>query len=322
MFELKVERQVQDGSVRLSWCLDPETTKLLKEHANEEPRILFVTTAGSKRSEARVLAPLDGVMQRVPLSYPGSNTILSAIVWRSDGSNALVDTCLAQYRGGYSTDMVSYADKEPIIMTSQFGDNGYLRGVFGPKIEVNMPTGAFAKEPPAWERRWVDWLYKEKALDQCVYRKRRMLAYTAQPFIGLVWLGVRALWLFAVSILAVGFLAVGFYDLAFKYATNDAISELWDLGNISREKNYWRLLWQTFETIILKRDAEALRQRRKQEERERKVRKEAARTARLHQMYESLLCESGAPAPILSPVKRVIFLFWDIKAMFCKPFVG
>ena len=46
-----------------------------------------------------------------------------------------------------------------------------------------MPAGLFAKEPSALEKSWVNHFFRSKSPDQCSFRRRRMFAYTVQPFI-------------------------------------------------------------------------------------------------------------------------------------------
>jgi hypothetical protein len=50
-------------------------------------------------------------------------------------------------------------------------------------IDIDMPSGCFAKEPSDWEKNWVNFFFKNKAVDQCEFRRRRMLAYPVQPFV-------------------------------------------------------------------------------------------------------------------------------------------
>jgi hypothetical protein len=44
-------------------------------------------------------------------------------------------------------------------------------------VDVDIPKECFAREPSDLEKRWVNWLYMSKTVDQCEFRKRRLFAY-------------------------------------------------------------------------------------------------------------------------------------------------
>jgi hypothetical protein len=68
-------------------------------------------------------------------------------------------------------------------------------------IDVDIPGDCFAKEPSDFEKGWVNFFYKEKAVDQCEFRKRRMIAYTFQPISFLLCLLVFCIGRFSATII-------------------------------------------------------------------------------------------------------------------------
>ena len=67
-------------------------------------------------------------------------------------------------------------------------------------MSVSVPAGAFAKEPPQWEKNWVNYWFRQKPQDQCEYRRRRLLSYTVQPVAFALMLVVRFLMLLVSSL--------------------------------------------------------------------------------------------------------------------------
>ncbi|MDO8470341.1 MAG: hypothetical protein Q7S84_05035 [bacterium] len=79
------------------------------------------------------------------------------------------------------------------------------RGTFGDRpattVEFEVPEQVFAPEPPdSWQKKWINYLHKEKAKDECVYTRRKIYAFLVKPEI--------------VALRAIGMLIAGiFYSL-------------------------------------------------------------------------------------------------------------
>jgi len=93
-------------------------------------------------------------------------------------------------------------------------------------LDVDLPEEVFADEPPAWEKNWVNFFFSTKAVDQCDFRKRRLLAYTIQPILIVLMLIVRC-------IAFLGFLSVGASKLNARplIHPNERISDIWEESN-------------------------------------------------------------------------------------------
>ncbi len=334
MYELKVDREIHGPSVLVRWCLDPETTSLLKDHAEAKPQILLVI-AGPHNSETRVLTPLENVMQYVEVRRPGPNTILSAIVWRGPYSDhAPQSTYLRRVHGRYWTDLVARGDVEqedPQIRSflSVSGEYG-MYGIVGPTLQIDVPKEVFAKEPPKWEQKWVNWLFSHAPVDQCAYRRRRIFAYSLKPFLGLGYLAFLALYLFfCVGVATLVLLAAGFYQIRFR----EAVAEiryglslikpevLWQ--DAHRSTNYWRWIWQKLFSAAPKRENLGKREEEDRKAQQRKERQEEQERQRLLRLYQSLACTTETSSQPRPPTKQRVYLFvHDIKALVCKPFAG
>lgn len=83
----------------------------------------------------------------------------------------------------------------------------YHQVIVGKTIDIEIDDTFFAPEPSGWESWWVNLWFRSAPLDQCDFRRRRILAYTVQPLVIGVWIVLRTLlcllgatfcWLFAV----------------------------------------------------------------------------------------------------------------------------
>jgi len=105
---------------------------------------------------------------------------------------------------------------------------GYSESVskYSTSLDVDLPEEVFADEPPAWEKNWVNFFFSTKAVDQCDFRKRRLLAYTIQPILIVLMLIVRC-------IAFLGFLSVGASKLNARplIHPNERISDIWEESN-------------------------------------------------------------------------------------------
>lgn len=118
-------------------------------------------------------------------------------------------------------------------------------------MNVEVPDGVFAKEPPEWEKAWVNWLFRNKAIDQCDYRRRRIFAYfpLLQPLIFTTICAVRLfITLICWSILMRG-VNIKPVIHPLQNSTLDIIEGCqWALGP-GEPENVWKLLFLPFMPI-------------------------------------------------------------------------
>lgn len=183
MFELHVsDLDVTAGSVPVSWCIDIETINKLKENNIRDPAVVLMTFPAAKdpyhhptKKESRQVIRLTDLMAYVSFRMPGENHIYGFISALSYAETR--DKYLNKEFGTYNTDVidsvfytdhVKFLEKRPDTCDS---------------VSVNVPDELFGKEPSKFEKEWVNWLIKDKAVDQCDFRRRRLFAYLVQPFI-------------------------------------------------------------------------------------------------------------------------------------------
>ena len=198
------EGKTQSATVPVRWCVDKETLEnLVKIIEVLNPHILLVVVS-DKKEISRQLAPLDQLVEYIQFQRPGANKVFATIVWsdkktEKERKKNLWNRFLKKDDGDYSTTLIYNGEFEKEL----------LKSIEFAEVEVVIPKELFAKEPPAWEKRWVNMWFETRPKDQCQYRRRRILAYTIQPPIVLFWL------IFAKIIprlvVAVIFLILGFW---------------------------------------------------------------------------------------------------------------
>jgi len=184
--KLFIEAKIQSGNVPIRWCVEKEELEDLKKRRVVNPYVLLVVVPlegkDPFRAESRYLIELDQMMEYVSFNRPGKHKIFGAIVW-GENEFEMKKRFLSRFdkgRGYFRTRLYDYDNPESDFdnfcsCLSSCGNIGLT------EIEVVVPKEVFAKEPPKWEREWVNMLFEEPAKNQCEYRKRRIFAYTVQP---------------------------------------------------------------------------------------------------------------------------------------------
>ena len=200
--KLVVERtDLQDAVIPVSWCLQRKELEELETRRVEKPQVLIVTVHEKKEVD-RYLVPVKQMLLYVQFHKPGENTILAMVVWHSEGKTFKLWERFFK-KGTYGGHgLGKYSSRVVTNDGNIFIDFDCPQLKEEAKIIVTVPAEFFAKEPPAWERRWVNLWFETQPMDQCHFRRRRFVAYSIQPIILLLWITFITLF----RILAVGVL--------------------------------------------------------------------------------------------------------------------
>lgn len=198
MLELHItDNDVSNGSIAVGWCVDKETLNELNEKGIKNPVLVLMTapktgydpdseenfdSSYGKKREYRKVVPLKDLVAYVEFKSSGQN-----IIWGFIATDQVSDYSLRKVKSyyydreanGYFNDIWDYWDCEP---GRRYKDSTFTAQA----LEVDVPQEVFAKEPPEWEKNWVNKLYRHEPVDQCEYRRRRLFAYTLQP----IWFGI------------------------------------------------------------------------------------------------------------------------------------
>lgn len=162
-----------NGNIPLSWCLDKVLLDKLESKNIKDPAIVICITpedASDRRREYRKVVRVKDLMCYVELLFAGKNK-LHAFVPMTEYNEAEE---LYQSMSGRSwkTNILNYYRTELIDIDEDTHAESAL---------FDVPDEIFSKEPPGWEKKWVNWLHSSGPIDQCSYRRRRIFAYTIQP---------------------------------------------------------------------------------------------------------------------------------------------
>lgn len=187
MLELKIaNNKVSDGNVSVTWCVDLEMLNALHKQEIRNPQLVLVVApegdAYHRSKEYRKVVPLKDLMTYLEFRVPGPNKIWAFVSKRSPKEaktylhktyrSSFDEWILTQDGDSFARDDMEF-DAEP--------------------LSIDVPKECFAPEPSEKEKEWVNRFFLTKAVDQCNFRRRRMLAYTVQPVAFLVEMLARTL---------------------------------------------------------------------------------------------------------------------------------
>lgn len=212
MFELHIsDDDITGGSVAVTWCVSKETLEHLDNRGIKNPQVVLCTAPEgerySKSKELRKVVPLKDMLAYVTFKTAGKNRIWGFIASNTgillvkdidEGKHVYMAQIVASDGLGYNYTRDTGVENDDSYLRGQavriFGNvcrvedisKDVLAGLHADPVSVDVPAGLFAKEPPAWEKWWVNLFFSGNTVDQCDYRKRRLLAYSLQPIIMLV----------------------------------------------------------------------------------------------------------------------------------------
>lgn len=203
MLKLWVDRKVESATVVLRWCIDKAVYDQLKKWEIEAPYLLVVIyNEHSWRRSEHFLVPLSQMTEYFQLRYPGENKIFATIVWdNAEGHKGLWKKYIQRVNNSYNTDLVYCAGSDPYVIPP---DPSLEKA----ELDIVVPQGLFAQEPPEWQKRWVNLWFETRPKDQCQFRKRKWtIAYTIQPWVMLLWFALKMTfrWAIAACCLALGY---------------------------------------------------------------------------------------------------------------------
>lgn len=200
MFEIKATtNEVSDGTLAISWCVDAETIKYLSDNKISDPQVVIVVAPQGRSyhpsKEIRTIVPMKDLITYVNFRSLGPNKIFALL---SKMTNKSAKDCyLSRDSGSYTTTLVNSDGSDWSSVYSSAGEE--FRLTVSSPLSVIVPAEAFAEEPSQWEKTWVNHFFRSKPEDQCNFRRRRLFAYTVQPFIFMFdWL--LRLFLFTLSL--------------------------------------------------------------------------------------------------------------------------
>lgn len=192
MSSLKIkllETEVASASIPIIWCVNKKW--LNKNGTNWY--ILFATTPlkNGEKAEWRGKYKLTDLVGYVRFLRPGKNRIFAIIAYRK--SKSFSENWEIKNNGRWDYNVIRESPEGPIVL------DDWLEHVY---LDVDLPEEVFANEPTKWEKKWVNFFFSTKAVDQCDFRKRRLLAYTIQPLLVMLMFVFR--WIAFLGFLSVG----------------------------------------------------------------------------------------------------------------------
>lgn len=177
MLELHIsDTDVTSGTIPVSWCLDKTLLDNLAACGVPDPTLIICIAPSQGyhiKKEVRTVVPLKDLMTYIEFHSSGENKIYGII--SSKNKKDAENKYLCKNDGEYADHLLNGDGSDYAHYLSSALDKS-------DPLNVNVPKECFASEPAQWEKDWVNWFFRDKPIDQCHFRKRRLLAYTVQPF--------------------------------------------------------------------------------------------------------------------------------------------
>ncbi len=180
-FEIHVaDNDISSGAISISWCLTKDLLNELKDA--EDPCVVIISSPKtetyyySSKKEKRKVVRIKDLLAYIDFSSSGENYVFAFI---KESFKDAKKEFLSRSGSSWECELLDYEGKK----LNSFRANNDRACV---PLVVNVPENLFAKPPSQWEQDWVYWLTpRDKAFDQCDFRRKRLFAYTLQiiPFI-------------------------------------------------------------------------------------------------------------------------------------------
>ncbi len=196
------DRDIQSASIPVQWCLSKKLVDYFNENNITKMAIVIrpVKCTNYARQESRKVVNINDMMTYIDFKYPGDNYVIAIPI--NSNSKSYIETITGRNRNGWNDRLFNRYESEYLNIDNDiyFNTDSYYLAVkpvcdkiiFTHEI-VQVPEGCFAPEPSQLEKDWVNFFFKYPAWDQCDFRKRRLLAYSVQPFIFAVVIALRTI---------------------------------------------------------------------------------------------------------------------------------
>ncbi len=189
--ELRVNSRTPNAStIEVGWCVLPGALKHLEEKRAANPHVLLVVKP-EKGREQRFLVPLAQGMTYVAFRSPGLNVLQATIVWSVDGYKKL-HKHLLRSDDKFRTDVLSNEG----VLLDDLDNPSFGYSCLGVRVDSRF----FAKEPPAWLKAWVTFLWDTPLVDQCDFKKRSWFAWLVQPILLALYYPIKFVFFFITAI--------------------------------------------------------------------------------------------------------------------------
>lgn len=184
--------------VPVRWCVSKDILEVLREQGVRRPHLLLSVLQkkedGFHREVARKLVPLEQGLEYIEFGTSGEHVLNAIIVWATSDTFWMKDCILARSGRKYREGAYSDSGDFETWWFSHLSERRYnswqeVEHLRASMAAINIVIGNefFAEEPSALESWWVNLWHREMPFDQCEFRRRRIIAYSIQPPLVLVW---------------------------------------------------------------------------------------------------------------------------------------
>lgn len=250
MLELHIsDTNITTGTVSVGWCVSQDTLDFLAEKGIKNPAIVFVVSKAVPKSdevetayhsisnEYRTAVPLKDLICYLEFKSPGINYIRAFIAYNMAYAHDQFVIGRARLLNYEGDNFIDSANIKPLNdVYSHVKQNEFNDFLMAEPLVVDVPESCFAKQPSAWEKTWVEWIFSKRVDNQCGYRRKRLFAYTIQPFLFVVIMLLRLIAVIAALLTGMRGLTVKHLIYPFRYDANEYMIQLFENGSIFLDK--------------------------------------------------------------------------------------
>lgn len=163
--------------------------------AEIQPTHVLIITQSAEQVELenmflqqRTLVPFSRGSGFITFTSPGRHRVTFVAIKHPKGNSDKVESQLNLYLvedspGDYHHSLSILDGGKPDFRNGEFDKFT----VAWTTMEIEVPAGFFAKEPPQWLWKWVNLWFRYQPMDQCSFRRRLLFAFTLKPIFWLLW---------------------------------------------------------------------------------------------------------------------------------------
>ncbi len=196
------EQQQVDAFMPLRWCINKCAAEMMREGATQGLAYYMLLLMVHERAGEvdRRIVPLDAMMDYVRFNRAGQYTVYALVFSTSkkgkDEQEHLFSLLARQSPSSFKKNLFEYtygrgASERLILHADWIGHETNFSLLCQSSISVAVPEQFFAKQPPAWLSRWVNYMFSEPPVDECHFKKRLIFAITIQPPLVAFWLIIK-----------------------------------------------------------------------------------------------------------------------------------
>ncbi len=175
-----------DPVIPVQWCLNRHETERLKEVRAQNIQILLVIAYEGTDLEDRYLVPIDQGLAYIQFRRPGKHTLFAKVVYEEFWNRGSTQKLLRKHnQRAYDAKVLNEGRND--LLEHDYLEYHLSIGVLPEtsEEEISVPKEYFPAEPPEWLKRIINYGFEYPPVDECSFRRRKLLCLIKVPALAL-----------------------------------------------------------------------------------------------------------------------------------------